>query len=129
MQRLTVLALIVIALLIMGTPQRSVDAQGGLIVVTGNADITGAAAAVQVSATGTARWVQIIAPAANSAVIRCGGSTASATVGAPVAAGGGLFYPVMAADSRQAVNQHYYNLAGLYCYVGSGDRVNFSWGN
>lgn len=129
MQKLTVFAAFIIGLLMLVPSHRSVEAQGGLIVVTGNADITGTGAAVQVSATGTARWVQIIAPAANGAVIRCGGSTASATVGAPVAAGGGLFYPVMAVDSRQAVNQHYYNLAGLYCYVANGDKVNFSWGN
>jgi hypothetical protein len=129
MQKVMVFAAFIIGLLTLVPEHRSVEAQGGLIVVTGNADITGTAAAVQASSSGTARWVQVIALTGNSAVIRCGGSTVSATVGTPVAAGGGLFYPVMAVDSRQAVNQHYYNLAGIYCYVGSGDKVNFSWGN
>lgn len=129
MQRLIIFAAFIIGSLMLVPARNSVDAQGGLIVVTGNADVTGTAAAVQVSASGTARWLQVIAPSGNSAVIRCGGSTVSATIGAPVAAGGGLFYPAMPVDTRQAVNQHYYDLSKIYCYVGSGDKVNFSWGN
>lgn len=129
MQRLTLLAALIIGLLVFAVPQRSVDAQGGLIVVTGNADVTGTGAAVHAAASGTARWIQVVAVTGNSAVIRCGGSTVSSTVGAPIAAGGGMFFPAMPVDTRLAVNQHYYNLAGIYCYVANGDKVNFLWGN
>lgn len=127
MQRLTVFAALIIGLLML-VPHHSVDAQGGLIVVTGNADVTGTGAAVQASTSGSARWVQVIAPSTNGAVIRCGGTTVSATVGAPVAAGGGLFFPAVPVDSRLSTSQFYYNLANIRCYVGSGDKVNFSWG-
>lgn len=129
MQRIVASVVLIIGAYLLLPNRASVEAQGGLITITGNADVTGAAAAVQASASGTARWIQVIAPSGNSAVIRCGGSTVSATVGAPVAAGGGFFFPAMPVDERQAVNQHYYNLASIYCYVGSGDKVNFLWGN
>ncbi len=124
MQRLTILAALIIGLLMMVPSQ--MDAQG-LVVVTGNVDVTGTATAVHVAASGAARWIQVIAPSGNSAVIRCGGSTVSATVGAPVAPGGGLFFPALPIDTRQSTQQFYYHLANVYCYVGSGDKVNFLW--
>lgn len=127
MKRTTILAAALIGMLMM-VGHRSVEAQAGLASITGNADVTGTGAVVAASTSGNARWVQIIALSTNSAAIRCGGTTTSSTIGAPVAAGGGLFFPAIPIDTRMATNQFYYSLANVRCYVALNDKVNFSWG-
>lgn len=108
---------------------RVASAQGGLVVVTSPADVSGSSTAVQIATSGTARWIQVIAPAANSNVVRCGDSTVTATRGLPIAAGGGFMFPTIPPDTRQAVNQHYYSLSTVYCFISSGDKASFAWGN
>lgn len=93
------------------------------------ADITGTSAAVQIYSTGgSARWVLFIAPTANASVVRCGDSNVSASRGAPIAAGAGLLYPSISAQSGDS-KQPLYNLGSLYCYIASGDKVSVSWAN
>lgn len=108
---------------------RDVEAQGGLIVITSPIQVTGAGAAVQLATSGTAQWIQVLAPSTNSATVNCGDVNVSTTRGILIAAGGGLMFPPIAPDTRQSVNQHYYSLANVYCYVANGDKVNFAWGN
>ena len=102
-------------------------AQGALTVTT-LSDITGNSSTVQVASSGTARWVLFVAPSTNSAVIRIGDSATGAARGAPVAAGGGLLYPPVAADTRESTSAKLYNLANLYYYVTTGDKVSIQWG-
>lgn len=101
-----------------------VEAQGGSISVATAADITGTGAQVQVYPSGgLARWVQIIAPGANAAVVRVGDASTSATVGLPIAAGGGFMLPPLPIDGRESSSAHFYNLANIYVYVANGDKV------
>ncbi len=101
----------------------------GTLKVTTLADITGNSTTVQLQTSGSARWVLFVAPSTNSAVIRIGDSATGATRGAPVAAGGGLLFPPVAADSRESATQHLYNLANIYYYVTTSDKVSIQWGN
>ncbi len=87
------------------------------------AEITGTGAAVAISTDSSSRpaWVQVIAPAGNSAVVRFGDSTTSATMGLPIAAGGGYNTPVCSSCV--------YTLSTLYVYVANGDKADVAWGN
>jgi hypothetical protein len=80
-------------------------------------DITGAASTTQLSTTLGCASVQMIAPAANSASVRWGDASTSATRGGVIAAGGGQYLPPNGSN--------YYPLASLYVYVGSGDKLQF----
>lgn len=129
-QRATVLLGLLIGILMLIPTHSPVSAQGGLLVLTDNADVTGTGLAVAASSSGTARYADAIAPSGNSAVIRCGNAASvSATVGKPIAPGGAYHWEAMPVDERQAVNQHYYSLITIGCYVANGDKVNFSWVN
>lgn len=127
------LKLIVIATLIgyfaLWPAHAPVEAQGGLVVVTSPVQVTGTGAAVQIATSGTARWVQVLAVTGNAATVNCGDSNVSTTRGILIAAGGGFMFPQISPDQRQNVNQRYYSLSTLYCYVANGDKVNFVWGN
>jgi hypothetical protein len=112
--RKIVLALVALALVI---PQRS---QSNLI---NGACISGASSTVQLSTNTTARakFIQIIAPAANSGIVYFGDSTTSSSKGLPIAAGGGYNTPTC--DSCL------YTLAAHYAYVATGDTACWAWGN
>lgn len=86
-------------------------------------DITGDGSAHQVAATGSGRWVQIIAPAANSAAVRIGRSDVSSSKGAPVAPGAGFLLPPSTNINIQ------YSLNSIYYYAGNGDKLSVIWGN
>ena len=76
------------------------------------ADLTGAGAAVQLSTTNiTARWIQVIVTGSGTA--RFGGSTVTASLGLPVATGGGFFFPPVI-ETNGAVP---YSLASIYAYI------------
>jgi hypothetical protein len=91
-----------------------------LLAVGTRTDITGTNAAVQVATSGTARWVQFVAAAANTAPVRVGPSTVTSTSGASVAPGGGLMLPYKGDN---------YQLPNLYVYVATGDTVSVLWEN
>ncbi len=86
-------------------------------------EITGDAAAHQIAASGSARWIQFIAPAGNGAVVRIGDSLTSATRGLPMAAGGGLMLPPLPVDTRNSNQAVLYKLSAIYYYAGSGDKL------
>ena len=93
--------------------------------VLGNlAEITGDGATHAFSSTATARWVQIVAPTANSAAIRIGGASTNSTTGIPVAPGAGFMLP---STTTNAASQ--YIIGSIYYYAGVGDKVNIMWGN
>ena len=123
MQRVKDIAFLfaVLALLAMvfHAPVPPVYAQPGNGTVATLADITGTGAAVQISASGTARWVQFIAPTTNTAVVRCGDSNVSTSRGLPIAAGAGQFFPFQA---------QVYNLSSIYCYIANGDKISIALG-
>lgn len=91
-------------------------------------DLVGNAAAQQISTTGTGRWIILIADSSNGAAVRCGDSTASATKGAKMAAGGGLTFPAMPVDTRNSTQASLYALSGIYCYAASNDKVSITVG-
>lgn len=89
-------------------------------------DIVGTGATVQISNNASARpmWVQLVTKSGvggNTADVRFGDSTTSATVGLPIPPGGGYNTPVCSACS--------YTLSGMYVYVAVGDKVSIAWGN
>src|SRR5689334_3478682 len=80
------------------------------------ATFTGTAAKVCISTDTTtrAKWIQVVTPAANSAVVRFGDSTVSATTGLPIAAGAGYNTP--------ACESCIYQLAATCMYIANGDK-------
>jgi len=85
------------------------------------AEVTCDSAAHAVSTSGLAVWVQFIAPAANSAVVRVGDSNVSATRGFPIAAGGGYNTPVLGQGNPR------YDLTKIFYYCTTGDKVVIGW--
>jgi hypothetical protein len=87
------------------------------------ADIVGAGAAVQLASPNiTARWVQFVV--SGTGTVRIGGSSVSATLGLPVAAGAGMFLPIQTADGQSTSP---YSLAGLYAYVPVGATLSVAY--
>lgn len=83
-------------------------------------DITGDAANHAVS-TGTARWIQFVAPAANAANVRVGDSNISSTRGIPIPPGGSMFLPE-SPDLGLG-----YDLANVFYRATTGDIVSIAW--
>lgn len=106
--------LLLIALLAALTAPCSLVAEGT------RTEITGTGVAVQIASSGTARWVQVIADAANTAAVRTGDSTVNSTSGAKIAPGGGFMRPPQGA---------LYGLQSIYVFVATGDKVSVLWGN
>jgi hypothetical protein len=92
---------------------------------TSYTEITGDAATHQLASSGTCRSIQFIMPVGNVAVVRVGDSTTAISKGLPVAAGAGLFLPPLTLDTRQGIEQRYYDLSSLYYYAATGDKVDF----
>lgn len=100
-------------------------AQSGTMEVGTLADITGDAAAHQLSSTAIdAKWVIIIALTANGAAVRIGDANTSVSRGAAVAAGGGLTLPLL--TPMQPRNA--YDLSKIYYYAASGDKISVLYG-
>ncbi len=85
---------------------------------------TGDAATHQIATSGSARWVQIIVPTGNGAVVRVGDSLTSATRGLPLASGSGMMYPPLPVDTRNSNQAVLYKLSTLYYYAANGDVFN-----
>jgi hypothetical protein len=86
-------------------------------------DITGTGVAVQLASPNiTARWVQIVVSGAGT--VKYGGPNASPANGIPVAAGGGMFLPVLTADG---LSTSPYSLAGIYAYIPVGATVSVAY--
>jgi len=89
------------------------DQSYGGITVTGIADVTANGSAAPIAGSGTAKFVEIVALSTNSAVIRCGGSNTSASIGVPIAPGGSQSF---------WLGQVAWQLSGIYCLGTSGDK-------
>lgn len=74
-----------------------------------------------VSTSGLVAWVQVIAPAANAAVVRFGDLSVGASRGFPIAAGGGYNTPVLPPGSPR------YDLTQLFYYCTTGDKIDIGW--
>lgn len=86
-------------------------------------DIVGAGTTVPLCSPNiTARWVQYIVSGAGT--VRIGGSNVSATLGLPVAAGGGMFQPVLSQDARSTSP---YSLGGIYAYIPVGATLSVAY--
>lgn len=86
------------------------------MILANGIDITGTGAQVPLSASLLkGKWVQLLAdPANGSAVIHVGGSTTSATVGLPLAAGAGQFCPPVSDQFE------FYQLQLMFAYIPNG---------
>jgi hypothetical protein len=87
-------------------------------------EITGTDAAVQLSTTGTAVWVQIIAGSGNASPVRVGDSTVTATSGVRLVPGSGQMLPPLGGAYSAT-----YSLNAIYVYVANGDKVSVLWGD
>lgn len=87
------------------------------------ATISGSSSAVAIVPGSVARasWIQCVAPSTNASTVQFGDSTVSATVGLPIAAGGGYNTP--------SCPNCIYNPGATYVYVASGDNVYCAWGD
>jgi hypothetical protein len=87
------------------------------------ATISGASSAVAIVPGSVARaaWIQCVAPSANTNNVYFGDSTVSATVGLPIAPGGGYSTPTCA--------NCIYSPGNTYVYVSSGDTAACAWGD
>jgi hypothetical protein len=87
-------------------------------------DITGTGVAVPLIAGGVrtaANWVQLTALPGNSADVRFGDSTTSASSGARIAPGAGQLFPATA-------NSESLDLAQCFVFLANGDKVTVVYG-
>jgi hypothetical protein len=83
------------------------------------ADIAGANATVQITTPNIqARWIQFIVT--GSGTVRIGGSSVTSSLGLPVSAGGGMFFPYDSALQS-------YSLAGIYAYIPNGATLSVAY--
>jgi hypothetical protein len=104
--------------------------QTGYVAPVTMADITGDNAAHKLQASGSAKWVQFVAQSSNTGTARVGDSTCSATRGIPLAASTGFMFPPIPSTPGQAVpGAQLYDLASIYYYAATGDKLSVTWGN
>jgi len=106
-------------------PVHAQDIQTGayqVVTIKDLADITGDGSTHAISAAPLyCSWVEIVAPAANTALLRIGSSSISATQGISVAPGGGYMLPILS-DSRRR-----YDLSAIYYRAANGDKLNVQY--
>ena len=90
-------------------------------------DISGTGSAVQLAATGTARWCQLVAPAGNTSVVRWGDSAITTSRGSIIAAGAGQFIPPMVGPNPGG-GSGVFSLSTVYVLVQSGDKITATCG-
>jgi hypothetical protein len=100
-----------------------------LVAIKSAPDVTGTGVAVKVfpASAGPARSFLIIADPANSAAVRCGDSLVSSTQGSKIAAGAGWGWGSPGVDSRQPVQNYFFDISTVYCFIASGDKVSLSY--
>ncbi len=79
-------------------------------------EITCDSATHALGTSGVVRWVQMVAPSANSAVIRWGDSNTGASRGSIIAPGGGQMLPPVAGFTG-------YDLTKIYYYCTASDKL------
>ena len=117
LKRITVITFLFAALILSQT-----------VKVQSTTDLVGNGTALQLSSTATtARWVQLVAPTGNAAVVRWGDNTISATRGAVIAAGGGQYLAPYVQTPGGTVPTMY-DLSNIYYLAQSGDKLTITWG-
>lgn len=93
------------------------------------ADLTGDGSVHPLSSTSTtARWIQLVAPSGNSAVVRWGDANISTTRGAVIAPGGGQLIPPFAPATGGSSISTLYNLSKIYYLAANSDKLTVTWG-
>lgn len=101
--------------------------QASIAVVT-IADISGTGTATAIAASGSATWIQFVAPAANSAAVRIGDANITTSRGTPIAAGGGFFLPPVTRGPFDNQNSDTkYSLPVTYYLIQSGDKLSITY--
>lgn len=95
-------------------------------VITSIPDVAGTGSAVQLASSGTCRWVQLVAPKANTNDVRVGGSDVSSSKGITLAAATGFMFPT---SPNGGSNAPLYSLSSIWVLVQSGDKVTGLCGN
>ena len=90
------------------------------------ADVSGASTTVQISTTGSARWVQLLVPSTNTGVSRWGDASTTVSRGGTLPAGSGQMLPPLPVASGNQVQL--YDLTSIYVYVATGDSLTAVWG-
>jgi hypothetical protein len=96
-------------------------AQAPLILFT-VPDVSGTGSVVQLAATGTARWCQLVAPAGNTSVVRWGDSAITSSRGSIITPAGAQFIPPTV-GTAPAGGSVPFQLSSLYVLVQSGDTL------
>lgn len=92
--------------------------------ITTLADISGTGSKAQIATSGSALWVQFVAPAGNTSTVRVGDINITTTRGTVMAAGSGFLLPRISTNTQQL-----YNLSQIYVLIQSGDSLTVSYGN
>lgn len=90
-------------------------------------DISGDSASHQLASSGTARWIQFIAPPGNTSVVRIGDSTVSVTAGLRMAPGSGQMLAPVSCPQGDSANCTII-LSSVYYLVQTGDTLSVTWG-
>lgn len=132
MNRMTAMFIAGLALwaVLLHWPGREVQAQKAALGTI--ADFAPGGTATKLASSGSARWVKVCVPAANSGIARVGDSNVSATQGASVAAaatqGCMTLDPIPAAPGGAPTNV-LYQLSTIYAFASSTDKVQVTYGN
>lgn len=101
--------------------------QASITVVT-IADISGDGSAHAIATSGSATWIQFVAPSANSAAVRIGDANITTSRGISIAAGGGMFLPAVTRGPFDNQNSDTkYSLPATYYLIQSGDKLSITY--
>lgn len=75
-----------------------------------------------------ARWIQLVAPSTNAAVVRWGDVNISGSRGAEIAAGGGQYFPPASTVVGGSATSTYYDPSRIYYRCTSPDVLTITWG-
>lgn len=105
-----------------------ISAQMGIAQPVTIGDLTGNSGAQQLSSSAiNARWVLVVALTTNAASVRVGDSNVSATRGAQVAPGGGIYFPALPMN-QNAQNQNTWDLSKIYFFAASPNAISVVYG-
>ena len=126
MKQLNLTLLVLVCLSLSGGFYRNLHAQNPPVPssISTLTDISGTGSKVALATSGSALWVQFVAPAGNTAVVRVGDTNVTTTRGTAMAAGSGFLLPRIS-----GTNQQLYNLSQIFVLVQSGDSLTVSYGN
>jgi hypothetical protein len=125
---LSIATLIVVCGLAVATWTPHVHGQGGQAQLGTLPDVTGTGATVALTSNASlaVRWVQIVTPVGNAAVVRWGDSNVSVSRGAMIPPGYGQFVPPLP-QNQNAPQQNTFLLSRVYVYIANGDTISVTY--